>query len=255
MTITAGTITVGTITSTSVALSATEATAGTAPYGHQWHRSLTTGFTPGVGNAISGATALTLTDTGLVPGTLYYYKLVYTDDGPSPAEAIATQVSATTLAPVLNPNQFSQIPYLGMIDLRFPPNTVSVIIDVSQSGGLTAGAAVKIVDSAGGVPKVVGCSADNDQVLGFINFDIKTVSFTAGMPAEISMAGNCMYLYSTTAIARGLQVCLTLSTNGGVAAATGSSAKRIVGWAYDKAPASGYLIRVMLKTPSYLLDS
>lgn len=254
MTVTAGALSIVSVASTSDILLSAAATAGTGPYTYQWYRSTVTGFSPGGGNIIAGATALTLNDSGLVPGTQYYYKVVATDTGASNATSNSAQLAVQTLAPVLNPNQFQQSPYLGSIDLRFPYNSVSVQIDVSQTGSLSAGTAVKMVNSAGGVPKVVACSADTDSVLGFINFDIKTISYVAGSRAEISMAGNAMYLYSTGAIARGTQVTLDLTTIGGVAQATGSSNNTIVGWAFDQFSGAGSLARVFLITPSFLVD-
>jgi hypothetical protein len=256
MSFAAGTISLVSVTSTTANLSCTAATGGTGPYTYQWYRSTTSGFSPGAGNIISGATSLTLADTGLIPGTLYYYVVVATDTGNSNVTANSAQLGVTTSAPVQSQNQFAQSPYLGMIDMRFPYNTVSVQIDVSQATALYAGSAVKMVDSADGTPKVVGCAAATDEVLGFINFDIKTVQFLAGSLAEISMAGNVMYLYATAAIARGAQVVLDLSTNGGVKTIPGgSSGDNVVGWAYDKATAAGQLIRVFLKTPSYVFDT
>ncbi len=139
-----------------------------------------------------------------------------------------------------------------MIDLRFDYNTVSAQIDSSQATPLYAGAAVKIVDSADGVPKVVGCSADSDEVFGFINYDVKSVTFPAGAPCELSQAGNVMYLYATGAIARGVQVSLDLTTKGGVRLAAGNTGDDIVGFAFDKATAAGQLIRVRLGVPSFL---
>lgn len=250
MATTAGALTQVSVASTSARLSSAAATAGTAPYTYQWYRSTTTGFTPGGGNIIAGATALTLNDTGLIPNTQYYYKVVATDAGSVTGES--AQLAVATSAPVLSPNSFSQSPIVGMIDMRFPYNSVSVQIDVSQATGLYAGAAVKMVDSADGVPKVIGCAADSDEVLGFINYDIKTIVFVGGSLAEISMAGNVMYLYATGAIARGAQVSLDLTTNGGVRSAAGNTGDDIVGWAYDKASAAGALIRVFIKTPSFL---
>lgn len=252
MSITAGVLSQVAVTSTTDSLLATAATGGSGPYDYQWYKSTTSGFTPGGGNIISGATALTLNDTGLIPNTLYYYKVVATDTGHSNDTAEYTQLAVTTSAPVLSPNQFAQSTYLGMIDLRFPYNSVSVQIDASQATALYSGSAVKIVDSANGIPKVVGCAANSDEVLGFINFDVKTVQFVAGSNAEISMAGNVMYLYATAAIARGVQVSLDLTTNGGVRSAAGHTGDDIVGWAYDKATAAGQLIRVFIKTPSFL---
>lgn len=248
MAITAGVLSQVSVSAQVVSLSATATTGGTAPYTYQWYRSTTSGFSPGAGNLIAGATALTLTDSGLIPNTQYYYKLVTIDAVPN--TVTYTQLAVATTAPVLNPNQFAQTSYLGTIDLRFPYNSVSVQIDVSQATPLFCGGAVKMVNSVGGVPKVVGCSANSDGVFGFINFDIKTVSFVAGSTAEISMRGNVMYLYSTGVIARGARVTLDLSTNGGVASIT--TGANVVGWAYDSFPAAGTLGRIFLDTPSFL---
>lgn len=261
MALTPGVITFIQVLSTQVTLNVTKPSSGTAPFTYQLYRSTTPGFVPGPSNAVgapveSSESSITMQDQGLTPGTTYYYDVIATEDGESPDTADYVQVNTTTAAPTQNPNQFQQSPYLGMIDLRFPTNTVSVLIDMSQQTPLYAGMPVKFVDSAGGVPKVIGIAADSDEVYGYINFDVKTVAFTAGMSAEISMGQNVMYLYSTEAIARGARVVPNNTvTRGGVAAATGSSAKRIVGWAYDKATASGQLIRVFLKTPTFELDS
>lgn len=252
MSLTAGVLSQISVSSNSDVLSATAASGGTGPYTQQWYRSTTTGFSPGGGNIIAGATALTLSDSGLIPNTVYFYKVVYTDTGNSNTTVTATQLAVTTTPTQLSQNQFAQSPVVGQIDLRFPYNSVSVQIDVSQATPLYQGTAVKMVDSADGIPKVVGCAADADEVLGFINFDIKSISFTAGMPAEISMGGNVMYLYAATAIARGAQVQLNYIAPGSVSALVGSSGADIVGWAYDKASAPGALIRVFLKTPSFL---
>lgn len=251
MSLAAGALTQVSVASTTASLSSAVATGGTGPYTYQWYRSTTTGFSPGGGNIVSGATALTLNDTGLIPNTQYYYLVQVTDTGNSNVTANSAQLSVATTPPVLSQNQFAQSPLLGQIDLRFPYNSVSVQIDISQATALYPGAAVKIVDSADGVPKVVGCSAATDEVFGFINFDIKTISFVAGSMAEISQAGNYMYLYATAAISRGAQVQLDLSTNGGVKTLAGSGAPNIVGYAYDKATAPGALIRVRISSPSY----
>lgn len=259
MSITAGTISLVSVGSTTASLSATAATAGTPPYTQQWYRSTTSGFSPGVGNLISGATGLTLSDSGLIPNTSYYYKVVYTDS--TSATATATQLLVSTTAPVLNPNQFAQFPFLGAVDLNFNYDTVAVQIAATQMTGLYAGAAVKISPQsvANSVPQVIGCAADSDNVLGFINFDIKSIqfggsTFNASQFAQVSTGGNVIYLYATGAITQGTQVTLDLTSQGGVAQATGSSGNTIVGWAYDGAAAAGALIRVKLITPSFLLD-
>lgn len=251
MSITAGAISLVSKTANQAVLSATAATAGTGPYTYQWYVSTVSGFTIGGGNIIAGATSLSLTKSGLIPNTLYYFKVVATDTGHSNDTAEYTQLAVTTLVLAPSPNQFAQTPLLGQIDLRFDFNTISAMVDVSQATALYAGSAVKMVDSADGVPKVVGCAANSDEVLGFINYDVKSISFIAGSAIELSLAGNVMFLYATTAIARGARVQLDLSTAGGVGAVVGSSGADIVGWAYDKAAAAGALIRVYLLTPSF----
>jgi hypothetical protein len=74
-----------------ISVSATDATNGTAPYAHQWQRSITSGagFTD-----LSGKTALTAIDTTASAGILYYYRLKYTDSAGTPAVIYSGQVSA-----------------------------------------------------------------------------------------------------------------------------------------------------------------
>lgn len=252
MSLAVGPITQLSVSDTSVSLSCAAASGGTGPYTYQYYVSTTTGFSPGGGTLVAGATDLDEIISGLIPNTQYYAKVVVTDTGNGNATANSAQLALTTAPQTLSQNQFAQNALVGMIDMRFPYNTVSVQIDISQATALYAGAAVKMVDSDGGVPKVVGCSADSDEVLGFINFDIKTVQFVAGSLAEISMAGNVIFLFATGAIARGVQVSLDLTTMGGVRSAAGNTGDDIVGWAYDKSLAAGTLIRVFLKTPSFL---
>lgn len=253
--LTAGTLSQVAVFSNSVQVQSTAATGGTGPYTEAWYISTTSGFTPGVGTLVSGLSGLgPVTISGLIPLTQYYVKVVYTDTGNSNVTVTSTQLAIATTVGLLSQNQFAQTPFLGMLDLRFDYDTVSAQIDVSQSTPLYAGAPVKIVDSADGAPKVIGCTANSDEVWGYINFDIKTTQYVAGSLCEVSQDGNVMYLYSTGAIARGAQVTLDITTMGGVAQATGSSGANIVGWAYDKAAAAGSLIRIKLTTPSFTLD-
>lgn len=75
----AGSISLVSNTNTQAVFSATDATAGTAPYTYQWYRSTVNGFTPGSGSLLSGKTSLSLTDTGLTAGGTYYYVIGYAD--------------------------------------------------------------------------------------------------------------------------------------------------------------------------------
>ncbi len=95
--LTSGTSSDSGVTSTGCTVTNTGASGGTAPYSYQWYRSTTSGFTPGAGNIISGATTLTYADSGLSPSTTYYYKMVTTDAASS--TVTAAQISVTTSAP------------------------------------------------------------------------------------------------------------------------------------------------------------
>ncbi|MCX6952914.1 MAG: hypothetical protein NTV51_12230 [Verrucomicrobia bacterium] len=70
------------------------ATGGTAPYTYQWHRGTSNGFTPGAGNAVSGATSRLLNDSGLSSAATYYYVCTVTDA--TSATANSTQLTLTT---------------------------------------------------------------------------------------------------------------------------------------------------------------
>jgi hypothetical protein len=249
----AGALSQSSVSSNSAQLSSAAATGGVGPITYQWYRSTTSGFTPGAGSLIAGATALTLSDTGLIPNTVYYYEVVATDTGNGNATASSAQLPLTTTPQQLSPNQFAQVPIAGMLDLRFDYDTVSVQIDASQATPLYSGMWVKMVDSADGIPKVIGCAANSDEALGPINFDVKSVAFNAGDRCEISMEGNVIYLYTTGAISRGKQVTMDIAASASVAQAVPSSGAKIVGWAFDKAPSAGSLIRVKLTTPSFLV--
>lgn len=145
----------------------------------------------------------------------------------------------------LQQNQFNQIPVQGQLDLKFNVNSLSAEIDVSSAGSLTPGTAVKMVDSSGGVPKVVECAADSDEVFGFINRNQKNQVFNAYDACEISLlnGGNCMYMTASAAIARGAVVTIVTASDK-IKTSTGGS--RDCGHALDKAAADGDLIRVLL---------
>ncbi len=249
--LTAGAISLVKKDQNSVNLVATAASGGTSPYTQQWYKSQTPGFSPGGGSLISGATALAVEVDGLIPNSTWYFKVVYTDTGNSNATVTSSQF-VVTLDPVsLDQNQFVESPVIGQLDLKVgPTNVVSAQIGSAQSGTLHAGQAVKMVDEAGGIPKVIACDADEDAVLGFIVYDVRNKGFIAGSYCEIALKGSVMWLVATTAIARGAQV--TLDTAAAPAAVQSKdSGDTIVGWAYDKATAYGDVIRVCVETPSF----
>lgn len=95
--LTSGTPSVVSTGKTTVKITSSSSTGGTAPLAYQWYRATFSGFTPGGGNIVSGATSLSLRDTGLTANTTYYYKMVTTD-------AIAATVTSTALSVTTRPS-------------------------------------------------------------------------------------------------------------------------------------------------------
>ena len=153
-----------------------------------------------------------------------------------------------------NPNQFNQAPVLGMTDLRFNGNTLAVQFDPAGAGTLVSGQACKWSTVASGVPMVVPSTAASDIVAGFVNFNIKDISYVPGNHLEISQSGNVQYLLAGAAIDRGEELTQDPSTVGEVIPVTGASGFPIVGYALDSV-ADTDLVRVWLYAPVARLDS
>lgn len=251
---TAGTLSNVSVTATAIANTQSAPTGGTTPYTYAWYRSTVTGFTPGGGNAIgTPGTNPAITDTGLTPGTQYYYKSIITDSAATPTSATASQLAVATVAASPNPNQFTQSNFLGTLDLAFNPGVLSVQFDpVSGTGTITGGMALKwATTSTGGAPRVLISTAQADVVAGFAIYNFKDQSFSPGQYLEMAIADSVIYLYATAAMNRGTNVvslpaAVAGGCNGGVQAVTGSSGFPIVGYLLDVASANGQLVRVML---------
>jgi uncharacterized protein YjdB len=93
ITLVAGIAAASPASTTSINLTANAATGGTPGYTYQWYRGLASGFTVDGGSLVAGATSLDFTDSGLVQGTPYFYKLVVTDN--AAASVTYPEVSAT----------------------------------------------------------------------------------------------------------------------------------------------------------------
>lgn len=144
----------------------------------------------------------------------------------------------------LNQNQFAQIPVQGQVDLLgFGSNVISGQISANESATLVAGQAVKMEDTAGGVPKFVALAADTDIPFGFITYNVKNTSYVANDRVEIALFGSIMYMTAGAAIARGANIEIDVSETTVITAA---GTNPTCGFAYDKAAALGDLIRVYI---------
>lgn len=147
----------------------------------------------------------------------------------------------------LNQNQFVQKPVQGLLDLMQNFNTIPCQVDTSQVTALLPGQAVKVVNSVGGVPKVIAIAADTDDVFGFVNYALKNASYPALAPVEVSIGGNIMWMTAAGAITRMAKV-NTLQASTKVQTDQGGG-NTVVGRAFDEAVLNGDLIRVLIKTP------
>lgn len=249
MSFAAGALSKTLIGQTTAVLTSAVATGGTGPYTYQWYRSTTTGFSPGAGSLISGATVLTLNDSGLVAGTTYFYVVVATDTGNSNATVNSSQLTVQ-LEPGLSQNQFAQSPVVGLVDMKVgPTNVISAQVAPGATSPIFPGQAVKVVAStAGALLQVAPCTSKADACIGFAIFNIKDVQYqqgvaSCGMNLEVALWGSVIWCYATGAITQFGEVCLDPTYIGGVQA-SGSTAT-LLGWAFDGAAAAGPM-RVML---------
>ncbi len=141
-------------------------------------------------------------------------------------------------------NQFGQTTEQGVQDMTVPGNVVSVQISPSESGSLIAGQAVKIEDSANGIPRVLALTADTDVPFGILLYNGKNSAFTASQRAEVGLGQTVVYMTAGGAIPRGSDVEYVRGTNRVIAAA---GVNPVIGFAFDKAAANGDLIRVYLR--------
>lgn len=150
-------------------------------------------------------------------------------------------------------NQFTQAPVKGQLDLRLNIQTLGVRVDSAYSGAdLVPGQSVKILAAAdqGGVPVVTPCTADEDDVYGFINYDPRTNLYNAGDYMSISFfRGNVMYMEAGAAIDRNVAFMIVPTGN---KITTATSTNRICGRTIDRALASGDLIRCIIDLPGAL---
>lgn len=151
----------------------------------------------------------------------------------------------------LNINQFGQTTVQGQIDLQFNSSVVAAAVSASQGTALVAGQAVKIENSAGGVPKVLALTSNTDTAFGIVLRNLKDKTFPAKSAVEIALNDSVVYMTGNTAspvIARGAAVEFDYVTNtvlawGGV--------NPIIGYAYDSFAVAGDISRVLLQLAAF----
>ena len=150
----------------------------------------------------------------------------------------------------LNPNQFTQTPVQGQVDLMGgPTNVVGAAVSSNIGAGITvvAGQAVKLdTTQSGGVPKVLPLASNTDPIFGFIPFNIKDISRGTGQNVEVALPGTYMYMTASAAITIGANVEYDLSTN---TVKTAAGVNPVMGVAYDASAGANALIRVGIQRP------
>lgn len=150
----------------------------------------------------------------------------------------------------LDINQFKITPVQGEVDMGYLGSVVSAQVDSSQVANLVAGQPVRLVNSAGGVPKVIALSANTQDTWGYIAYNLKNAEFEANQAVQVALQGTIMWMTAGAAIDRGAPVEVVYTTNKVIANA---GTNPVAGYAYDKASGDGALIRVFILTPGFAL--
>lgn len=145
-----------------------------------------------------------------------------------------------------NINQFGLDTVQGAMDMQVPGTVITGAVGPAVATPLIAGQPVKMIDSAGGIPKFTPLTANTDAANGFVCYNPILGSFAAGRPFELAMKGSIMWMTAGAAIARNAEVEVVYTTNKVITAA---GTNPVVGRALDKAAADGDLIRVYIETP------
>ena len=148
-----------------------------------------------------------------------------------------------------NQNQFSQTPIIGMLDRVKNPSVVPVRINPASEAVITAGSAVKLVSGATPEILVDAVTGPTDgPVFGFIIFNTKKASYSAGDNCEVAFDGSAIKLKAAAAIARGAEVaCVAGTSSEDPLVQTAVTTNYVAGTALGQAAAAGELITVLVR--------
>jgi hypothetical protein len=147
----------------------------------------------------------------------------------------------------INPNMFAMETVQGQIDLSFHSSVITCEVSSSQATALLPGQAVKLEDSAGGLPKVLALATNADPSFGVVLRNLKDINFPAMARVEVALAGSVVYMTAGAAIARGAKVEFVNST---LKVITAAGTNPVLGFALDKAAGDNSLVRVYILTPA-----
>lgn len=151
----------------------------------------------------------------------------------------------------VNQNQFQQSVVKGQLDLRMSPSVLSCRVKSDEAAPLVPGQAVTVVDSGGGTPEVTAATGAGDDIFGFVSYNPKQASYSAGEALEIVFGhGSVQYMEASAAVARNAEVAIVVTDQ---KVKTAVATERVVGRALDKASADGDLIRVIVNLPGAVL--
>ena len=108
MAVAIGSITQVISTPTTITLTAPAGTANTGAMTYQWYRSITSGFAPGAGNILAGATGQSYEDVIPPDGTGWNYVCIVTDTLPSSASTPQLSVSINSYQSTSNDSRPSE---------------------------------------------------------------------------------------------------------------------------------------------------
>jgi hypothetical protein len=157
-----------------------------------------------------------------------------------------------------NLNQFKQGKAVGDLDLAYFgfENVVSCRYLPGGTGNLVAGESVMLADGGAsdvsGPPTVNKRAVDHSSpVFGTVKRSLRKAAFEPGDTVEIAIAGACMFLKASGALARGARVSPVLATPGSVAALGTNTPYGIL---LDKA-ADTDIVRVLIQADGYSVGS
>lgn len=128
-----------------------------------------------------------------------------------------------------------------------PANTESFsgMIDADVSGSVAPATPMVIVSTSAKLPHFAPATADTDNIIGFLEWNVIRAGYVAGTPCQVSPDTNVMYMEASGAIDAGVNVAMDSYTD--ITIQEAGEGDKVIGYALEAATASGQLIRVKIK--------